>query len=130
MAKQIAFGIVVLMVLIIFGGWTLIYPSPTDPKNIRYVLWKAGLYKLDLNVATAAMIGDRDRDRLVVGKTEAALREKFGLLLNPKDASPYLSDCYQRSPWTGKPALFIGKTPWVILLEGGKAKTLILLKGC
>src|SRR6266851_5264343 len=118
-----------LVALVILGGWVLVYPSPTDPKNIRYVLWKAGLYKLDVNVTTAAMVADRNRDKLVLGKTEAELREKFGLLLEPDHASPYLADCFQKSSWKGNSALFIGQTPWLILLENGKAKNLVLLKG-
>jgi hypothetical protein len=28
------------------------YPDEGDPKNIKYVLWKHGLYKMDLDLAT------------------------------------------------------------------------------
>jgi len=32
------------------------YPSDSDPKNIRYVLWKNGLYEMNLDTATGTMI--------------------------------------------------------------------------
>jgi hypothetical protein len=44
------------------GGWeqfavvAVTYPSDSDPKNIRYVLWKNGLYGMNLDTATGTMI--------------------------------------------------------------------------
>src|SRR5215472_10761145 len=87
--------IIVVVVAIFFGGWALTYPSSNDPKNIKYVLWKAGLYKVNLDQATAAMVGDPNRDQLVVGKTKVQLRDKFGPLLSSAEVSPYLKACYQ-----------------------------------
>ena len=62
------------------AAWMLTYPSAGDPKNLRYVFWKAGVYKLDPDVATETMIGDSARDRIVVGKSEVQLKDLFGYL--------------------------------------------------
>ncbi|MBZ5654473.1 MAG: hypothetical protein LAO56_04245 [Acidobacteriia bacterium] len=122
--------IVILAVVLAFvTGWALMYPSP-DPKNIQYVFWKAGLYKMDFDIATGTMVGDPDRDKLVVGKTVAQLRDKFGLLLLPAEISPYLRGCYQNSPWKDRKVLFIGQSSWMIVFDGSKATNLILVKGC
>jgi hypothetical protein len=78
-------------------GWVLTYPSDNDPKNIKYVLWRIGLYKMDLDTATGTMIADAGRKKLVVGKTKAQLRQKFGYLLTPAEAHPYMGSCYMES---------------------------------
>src|SRR5882762_12013537 len=122
-------GIVTLTALVILlGGWEVTYPSPGDPKNIRYVLWKAGLYKMDLDLATGTMVGDPARDKLVIGKTEAALQSRFGYLLTPLDASPYLKAC--SSPWKDRKVLFIRNSPWMVVFNGDKVTELVLIKGC
>jgi hypothetical protein len=59
--------------------WTFTYPE-AGPKNIKYVLWKHGLYGMDLDTASDTMIGDAGREMLVLGKTKVKLREKFGYL--------------------------------------------------
>ncbi len=67
--------IVVAVVVVFFGGWALMYPSP-DPQSIKYVLWKADLYKLNVEEATGTMVGDPNRDKLVARQNEgAATRE-------------------------------------------------------
>ena len=71
------------------AAWASAYPDG-DPKNIKYVCWKAGLYRMNLDTATGTMIGDAGRDRLVIGLTKAQLRSRFGYLLSPADASQYL----------------------------------------
>jgi len=76
------------------------YPARNDPKNVRYVLWKWGVYHMDLDTATHTMIGDPGRDRLVVGKTRRELERRFGALRRPKEATPYLQACYEHSPGT------------------------------
>src|SRR5579862_6409992 len=103
--------VTVVVSVILLGGWALTYPPP-DPKSISYVLWKADRYRLKLDEATATMVFDRNRDELVVGKTKAQLRDKFGSLLSPANASPYLRGCYQNSFWKDRDVLFIGKSPW------------------
>lgn len=124
----IASGIAVVLVMF-FGGWVLMYPSP-DPKNIKYVLWKADLYKLNVDEATGTMVGDRYPDKLVVGKTKSQLRKKFGSLLPAGDASTSLQDCYHNSAWNHQDVLFIGHSWWMVAFNEGNATNLVLLKPC
>lgn len=105
------------------------YPDG-DPKNVKYVLWKAGLYRMNLDTAADTMIGDAGHDRLVVGKTRAQLRNKFGYLLTPGEASQYVRGCYQNSDWRNKEVLFIRQSPWMVVFHGDKATDLVLIKGC
>jgi len=117
-------------VFVCIGGWTLMYPSSSDPKNIKYVLWKAGFYKVNVDAATTAMIGDPSRDKIVLGKTKAQLRDRFGPLLSPAEASPYLRGCYQNSPWKDRDVFFIGQSSWMVVFDSNKATNLVLVKGC
>lgn len=118
------------LLLVCIGGWVLMYPSSSDPKNIKYVLWKDGIYRLNPEIATATMIGDPGRDKLVVGKTKAQLKDKFGSLVSVADVSPYLRSCYQKSSWKDRDVLFIGQSPWMVVFDGGEATDLVLVKGC
>jgi hypothetical protein len=127
---MVIFLVFLLAVVMFFGSWALAYPDSNDPKNLRYVLWKADLYKVNLDQATATMVGDPLRDKLVVGKTKAQLRDKFGSLLLPADASPYLKGCYQNSSWKDRDVLFIGKSSWMVVFDGERATNLVLIKGC
>jgi hypothetical protein len=111
-------------------GWGLLYPDRADPKNIKYVLWKAGLWSLDLPTATGTMVGDSDRERLVVGKTRAQLARRFGSLLKPEAASSYLGRCYRESSWNGRDVLFIANSEWMVVFDGDRATELVLIKGC
>ncbi len=130
MSRQMRiFAIIVAAIAIFLGGWMLIYPSP-DPKSIQYILWKADLLKMNLDKATDTMIGDASSQKLVVGKTKAQLRAKFGLLVPPEDASPYLRGCYQNSGWKDREVLFLRHSPWIVVFDGDKATDLILIKGC
>jgi hypothetical protein len=117
------------VVFVFVAAWVLTYPDG-DPKNIKYVLWKAGLYRMNLDTATGTMIGDGGRDELVVGKTKAQLRNRFGFLLTPADASQYLRGCYQNSGWKDSEVLFIRQSPWMVVFEGETATSLVLIKGC
>jgi len=121
---------VLLTIAIGVGGWVTLYPSPNDPKNMRYVLWKAGLCSLDLGVATGTMIGDPQRDKLVIGKTDEQLQRRFGRLLEESETQQYFRDCFQSSPWKGQEVRFIQNSPWMVVFREHKATNLILLKGC
>ena len=128
--RVIAIGAAVLVLGIVFvGGWMSAYPSQNDPKNIRYVFWKAGFHAMDLDTAAWTMIGDADRDRIVIGRTKSELRNRFGQLLTPADATPYLRGCYLLY-WKGEDALFIRTSPWLIIFEDDRATDLVLIKGC
>jgi hypothetical protein len=117
------------LVLVLVAAWTLTYPDG-DPKNIKYLLWKAGLYRINLDTAADTMIGDSGRDRLVIGMTKAQLRGRFGYLLEPAGASQYLRGCYENTAWRNKDALFIRQSPWMVVFDGDKATQLVLVKGC
>ncbi len=117
------------LLLTLVAGWMLMYPSP-DPKNLGYVLWKAGIYKLDLRTATDMMVGDPNRSRLVVGRTRAELRRRFGSLIPPAEATPYLRTCYSNSPWKDRDVAFLASSSWMVVFDGNRATQLVLAKGC
>jgi hypothetical protein len=123
------FGALGLVFVVFLAGWMIVYRSPYDPKNVGYILWKSGLYKIDLDVATETMVGDTGRFKLVIGKTPAELRRGFGFLLEPSQASQYLRGCYQSSPWKDRKVLFIRKSPWMVVFTDDKATDLVLVKG-
>jgi hypothetical protein len=124
------FAVIFSVVLVFLVGWVLTYPSESDPKNIRYVCWKAGFHAMDPDIALGTMIGDADRERIVIGRTKEELRSKFGYLLPPAGAPPYLRGCYNDSSWRGKDVLFIRSSPWMVVFAENKATDLILIKGC
>lgn len=132
MTKSLARTVVLVLTFFVAVviGWALTYPSDSDPKNIKYVLWKNGLYRMNLDIATGTMIGDASREKLVLGKTKTQLRETFRYLSTPADVSPYLRGCYQDSVWKDRDALFIRKSPWMVVFDGDKATELVLIKGC
>jgi hypothetical protein len=117
-------------VLAFLCGWCLLYSPSSDPKGIEFVLWKHGLYPMNLDRATGIMVGAPDGDKLVVGKTKAQLQEKFGYLLPLTEVSPYLRACYQSSYWNGRDVLFLRQSPWMVVFDGDKATDLVLIKGC
>jgi hypothetical protein len=126
--RTVALALTVFMTVVI--GWAVTYPSDSDSKNIKYVLWKNGLYRMNLDTATGTMIGDGSREKLVIGKTKVQLRERFGYLSTPANISQYLRGCYQTSTWKGRDALFIRNSPWMVIFDGDKATELVLIKGC
>jgi len=128
LARTVALALTFFIAVVI--GWSVAYPSDSDPKNIKYVLWKNGLYGMNLDTATGTMIGDASREKLVIGKTKVQLREKFGYLSMPADVSQYLRGCYQASAWKDSDALFIRNSPWIVIFHGDKATELVLIKGC
>ncbi|SRR5258708_49453 len=117
-------------ILLFLSVWLLLYPSRSDPKNIQYILWKAGLWNMNLDAAAQTMIGDADAEKLVLGRTEEQVRGRFGYLLLPADATPYLRNCYQGSAWKAKEVRFIRQSPWMIVFESDRAVKLVLIKGC
>jgi hypothetical protein len=123
-------SIVIALLLVLTSLWATMYPSKSDPKNIKYVLWKVGLFRMDLDHAAGTMIGDSSRNKLVLGKTKSQLRDKFGFLLPPAEASEYLRDCYESSGWKGEDVLFIRKSSWMVVFDGDTATKLVLIKGC
>lgn len=122
--------IVLGLMSVFFIGWILTYPQTSDPKNFEYVLWKSGLFPMNLDLATGTMIGDPRRSDLVLGKSESQLRKKFGYLTTLDQASPYLKACYENSGWKTQKVRFIRTSPWMVVFDGDKAVDLVLIKGC
>jgi hypothetical protein len=85
---------------------------------------------MNLDRATATMIGDARRDNLVIAKTKGQLQEQFGYLSAPADAAPYLRGCYQDSAWKNKDVLLIRGSARMVVFDGDKAIGLVLIKGC
>ena len=73
-------------VMVFLLGWVLLYPSP-DPKNITYVLWRAGFHTMDPAAAAGILVGDVHPERIVLGKTKEQLRSRFGYLTTLAEAS-------------------------------------------
>lgn len=111
-------------------GWALVYPQSSDPKNIEYMLWKNGLYRINLDAATDAIIGDPNVSKLVVGQTKDQLRRRFGYLQTPAESMGYLKSCHQWPVAKDKDALFIRRSTWMVVFDGETATQLILVKGC
>src|SRR5215467_4397640 len=109
MTKFLARAFTLLLVFLIAAVvvWALAYPSESDPKNIKYVLWKHNLYPMNLDTAVGTMISDIGREKLVVGKSKMQLQRKFGYLKSPYDAHPYMKSCYFESPWKGQDVLLL-----------------------
>ena len=85
---------------------------------------------MDLDTALGTMIGDRNREKLVIGKTKDQLRGKFGYLLPPSEAGPYMQACYADSAWKqNATVLLLRRGPWMVKFEGDKATDLMLCKG-
>lgn len=123
-------GLVSLLAILTFVSiWLGLYPSESDPKNIKYVLWKYGFYSMDLDIAADTMVGDAKRDSLVIGKTREQLKSKFGYLLALSEARPYLQSCHQQY-WAGRDVMFIRQSNWMVVFDGDRAGNLVLIKGC
>lgn len=120
--------VIVFIAVLAIGGWSLSYPGD-DPKGIKYVAWKAGLCKMDPDLAVGIMVGDANRDRLVVGKTKEQLRRRFGDLLTLEEAPEYYRQGHDDSAWKNSDVLFIRNSPWMIVFDGDRATRLILMKG-
>jgi hypothetical protein len=125
-AVRLLAGIIVVLMLAI-GVWSVTY-SGEDPRNIKYVLWKAGLYKMNIDSAAFTMVRDSGRDKLVVGKTKGELQSRFGNLLTLEQVSQYYRAGYNLG-WKGKDVLFIRNSPWMIVFDHGRATELVLMKG-
>ena len=69
--------------------WFSMYPAPSDAKSLQYFLWKRGYFQISLADASGAMVGDPERDSLVIGKTKPELDKRFGRLLGPSEVMPY-----------------------------------------
>lgn len=74
------------------------------------------------------MIGDCNRDSLVLGKTKEQLRKQFGYVRTLEEAGDYLRYGYQLYH-KGEDVLFLRDSPWMVVFENGKAVDIYLIKG-
>lgn len=126
----------VLLPVIVFLLWQATYPDRSDPKNFYYVFWKYRLNKnMNLDNALGAMTGDVNRDRLVLGLSEAQLADRFGYVKELNEVGLYYQEC-QAEYWsyrggaTGEnKAIFLRDSPWMVILKNGVAANLVLCKG-
>jgi hypothetical protein len=116
----------VLAPCLFIGLWVAMYPDRYDPKNIQYVLWKQNLASIDRDRALEIMAHE-SADSLVVGKTEAELKQRFGYLTTLGDSAEYYRYCYLNSFWYGKTVKFLRKSNWMVVFENGKATHLVLV---
>jgi hypothetical protein len=80
--------------------------------------------------AAEAMIGDTERERLVLGKTEEQLQRRFGNIVPLPFANQRQRNCYEGTRWNHRPVVFIGYSDWMVVFDGDRAVELALIKGC
>ncbi|MGH7866927.1 MAG: hypothetical protein ACREP9_04645 [Candidatus Dormibacteraceae bacterium] len=112
-----------------FVLWQVSYPSHSDPKNIRYQMWKVGIARMDLDEACGTMTADPYANKLVLGKSRSQLEHEFGFLTTPENAGAYFHKAYEESSEGKKEVLFIRHSPWMVVFDNGKAPSLVLIKG-
>jgi len=108
--------------------WSWTYGNG-DPKNIRYVLWKHDLWHLNPDLALGTMVGDSKRDQLILGRTKDELKERFGYLSSPGEASEYYRSAYLAGPYKDKEVGFLRRSAWMVVFDRGRATDLVLIKG-
>lgn len=107
----------------------MVHPSPSDPKNVQYVLWRRGFFPMNPDTALQTMIGDTRREALVIGESREALARQFGYITSPEDASAYYRSSYEKGPYHQKEVAFLRSSPWMVVFDHGKVSNLILVKG-
>ena len=100
-----------------------------DPNGPRYVLWKRGLLPFDPTVAYPAMVGDLQRHKLVVGLSVPELERRFGRLRTRADATDDYQKNYSQRSFLDREILWLGESPWLVVLEHGRVQELHLMKG-
>ncbi|HTW48507.1 MAG TPA: hypothetical protein VMD92_11185 [Acidobacteriaceae bacterium] len=120
------------LLVIVFGivAASLLFPGIDDPKDIRYRAWKVGLYRLDSDQALGTMVGDPQRNELVLGKTKEQLIRKFGYVSSSEEATDYVRHCYADNPYSGKQVLVLRNSNWMVVMQNGVAADLLRVKGC
>jgi hypothetical protein len=126
---RFGFAAVLLMCLAIIC-WQALFHGPVDRKDLRYQAWKHGLYPFRIESALETMVADPDRNSVVVGRTASQLASRFGYVLPINQAPQYDQFCYENSPYRGQSVLILRSSNWMVLMENGRAKDLILIKGC
>ena len=132
MAKRIAFAILALVLLLGLeaGFWMLTYPDAADPKNLKYVLWKHGLYHLDPPSVLAALGHDAEANKIVLGRSRKEVEAMLGPLV-PIEGPHYIASCWAHSPWPEDHIFFVDNEFWFyVVFENDRAVGFGIAKGC
>lgn len=120
--------VIVLAVVIAIIAWMVVY-HPSDPKSLQYLLWKRNFGWMRPSDIYGAMIGDENRDNLVVGLSISEIESRFGRLQFPPDLNAYQKSFAERGPYKGEDIAFLQNSNWVIVLKDGRVTELVLVKG-
>lgn len=83
----------------------------------------------DASVVYPAMVGDRQREHLVVGLSVQELERKFGRLRVRSEATPEYQKYYSERFFPDQQILWLGESPWLVVLHNGRVEALYLMKG-
>jgi len=109
------------------GAW-FVTSDRGDSNGPRYLLWKFGVLPFDPSVVYPAMVGDRQRKELVVGLSISDLERRFGRLRTRAESTAYQKYYCDRF-FMNQQILWLGDSPWLIVLDNGRALELHLMKG-
>ena len=118
--------------LAVFVAWLALYPQKSDPKNLYYVAWKWGFPTMDPEAACENMIGDRNTEDLVMGKTVEQVRKRFvhlrenDFLFYQQAALERVKKASGKGSFEGKKIVFLGNTYWIVVFKNGRASDLII----
>jgi hypothetical protein len=119
---------VATFVALALAAWSSL-PDREDHRGPRYVLWKHGLLPFDPTVVYPAMVGDVDRDRLVVGLTMDELRSRFGVLRSRAESTVEYQRHYADHFFVDQQVVWLGDSAWLLVMSNGRAASLHLMKG-
>lgn len=126
---MLGLAIVGLLLSLIFGIWLALSPGRDNANGPRYVLWKAGVFPFDSSIVYPSMIGDTRREALVVGLDISELECRFGRLRTRAEATVDYQKHYSDRLYLDKEIRWLDDSPWLVILENGRAKELHLMKG-
>jgi hypothetical protein len=120
----LAIGLCCVALLVVFSR------DPAVDLSVRYLAWKHGLVRMDLDRATEEMNLDVHRETLVIGKTRQQLNQQFGYTSSLEQATPYVRSCVFNSPDYKSEIVQLRRSNWVVVMRGGRAAQLKSVEGC
>jgi hypothetical protein len=130
-ARRLILGLVITALLptLILGLWFVVFPERGNANGPRYVLWKIGVFPFDSSVVYPSMVGDTRREALIIGLDIAELERRFGRLRTRAEATPDYQKHYSDRVYLDQEIRWLDDSPWLVILENGRAKELHLMKG-
>lgn len=126
--KQFAFFITVLIsATLAFWLWWVCANKTGEFHEVQYLLWRNGVFRFDPTVVYYGMIGDKNREDLVVGLSVSELESKFKLLRPVDDATSEQE--YYSKQLEGQDVRWLGDSHWLVIFKNGRATELRLMKG-